>query len=44
MDVLSLGVVIPITAKLIKQLSGDNSIDAASYVGWFGTFCGMRPL
>lgn len=37
MDVLSLGVVIPITAKLIKELSGNSAIDAASYVGWFGT-------
>jgi len=36
MDVLSLGVVIPITAKLIKELAGNNSVDAASYVGWFG--------
>ncbi|MEI6525131.1 MAG: MFS transporter, partial [Planctomycetota bacterium] len=37
MDVLSLGLVIPITAKLVKELAGDNAIDAASYVGWFGT-------
>ena len=37
MDVLSLGLVIPITAKLVKELAGNNPIDAASYVGWFGT-------
>jgi len=37
MDVLSLGLVIPITAKLVKELAGDNAIDAASYVGSFGT-------
>jgi len=44
MDVLSLGVVIPITAKLIKQLSGDNPIDAASYVGWFGTIWALMQF
>lgn len=37
LDVLSLGLVIPITAKLIKELAGNDAIDAASYVGWFGT-------
>lgn len=36
LDVLSLGLVIPITAKLIKQLAGGDASDAASYVGWFG--------
>jgi len=37
LDVLSLGVVIPIIAKLIKQLLSDSTADAAAYVGWFGT-------
>ena len=37
LDVLSLGVVIPIIAKLIKQLLNDSTADAAAYVGWFGT-------
>lgn len=37
MDVLSLGLVIPITAKLIKELAGNDSASAANYVGWFGT-------
>lgn len=36
LDVLSLGLVIPITAKLIKELAGDDSSNAANYVGWFG--------
>jgi DHA1 family tetracycline resistance protein-like MFS transporter len=37
LDVLSLGVVIPVLAKLIKELLHDNAADAAAYVGWFGT-------
>ncbi|MFO0011653.1 MAG: TCR/Tet family MFS transporter [Planctomycetota bacterium] len=37
LDVLSLGVVIPVLAKLIKELLNDNTADAAAYVGWFGT-------
>ena len=44
MDVLSLGVVIPITAKLVKQLAGNDSIDAASYVGWFGTIWALMQF
>jgi MFS transporter, DHA1 family, tetracycline resistance protein len=37
LDVLSLGVVIPVLPKLVKLLLDDNTTDAASYVGWFGT-------
>jgi DHA1 family tetracycline resistance protein-like MFS transporter len=37
LDVLSLGVVIPVLAKLVKELLNDNTADAAAYVGWFGT-------
>lgn len=37
LDVLSLGVVIPVLAKLIKELLNDNTADAAAYVGLFGT-------
>jgi len=37
LDVLSLGVVIPVLAKLIKELLNDSTADAAAYVGWFGT-------
>ncbi|MFN9437139.1 MAG: TCR/Tet family MFS transporter [Planctomycetota bacterium] len=37
LDVLSLGVVIPVLAKLVKELLNDSTADAAAYVGWFGT-------
>jgi DHA1 family tetracycline resistance protein-like MFS transporter len=37
LDVLSLGVVIPVLAKLVKELLNDNTADAAAYVGWFAT-------
>jgi DHA1 family tetracycline resistance protein-like MFS transporter len=37
LDVLSLGVVIPVLAKLIKELVNDSTADAAEYVGLFGT-------
>ena len=43
LDVLSLGVVIPVLAKLIKELSNDNTAEAAGYVGLFGTiWAGMQ--
>lgn len=44
MDVLSLGVVIPITAKLVKELAGNDSVQAASYVGWFGTIWALMQF
>ena len=37
MDVLSLGLIIPITAKLVKELAGNSDIEAAKYVGLFAT-------
>jgi DHA1 family tetracycline resistance protein-like MFS transporter len=37
LDVLSLGVAIPVLAKLIKELLNDDTADAAYYVGVFGT-------
>ena len=43
LDVLSLGVVIPVLAKLVKQLTNDSTADAAAYVGLFGTiWAGMQ--
>lgn len=44
MDVLSLGVEIPITAKLVKELAGNDAINAASYVGWFGTMWALMQF
>ena len=37
LDVLSLGVVIPVLPKLIAELLDDNTAEAAGYVGVFGT-------
>lgn len=37
LDVLSLGVVIPVLAKLVKQLLNNDAADASWYIGWFGT-------
>jgi DHA1 family tetracycline resistance protein-like MFS transporter len=37
LDVLSLGLIIPVGAKLIKSLAGGDEVVAAWYVGLFGT-------
>ncbi|MEQ1824843.1 MAG: TCR/Tet family MFS transporter [Pirellula sp.] len=37
LDVLSLGLIIPVGAKLIKQLVGGDNVLASWYVGLFGT-------
>ncbi|MEO5596507.1 MAG: tetracycline resistance MFS efflux pump, partial [Lysobacteraceae bacterium] len=36
-DILSFGVIIPVLPHLIKSMAGGSFVQAAHWVGWFGT-------
>src|SRR5262249_39509933 len=45
LDMLALGVSIPVMPKLVKQFEGGDIADAASIIGWFGlAFAAMQFL
>ena len=37
LDMLALGMVIPVLPELIKGFTGGDTVEAAHYYGWFGT-------
>jgi DHA1 family tetracycline resistance protein-like MFS transporter len=44
MDVLALGLVIPILPNLVKQFTHGDTAEAARYVGWFGFIFGVMQF
>jgi MFS transporter, DHA1 family, tetracycline resistance protein len=44
LDVLSLGLIIPVLQKLIKELVGGNERDASFYIGLFGTLWALMQF
>jgi len=44
MDILALGIIIPILPNLVKQFTHGDTAEAAHYVGWFGFIFGMMQF
>src|SRR5437899_1995328 len=44
LDILGVGLIIPILPKLIKQLSGDNLSAASSTFGWLATLYSLMQF
>lgn len=44
MDVLALGIIIPILPNLVKQFTHGDTANAAGYVGWFGFIFGAMQF
>jgi DHA1 family tetracycline resistance protein-like MFS transporter len=44
MDILALGIIIPILPNLVKQFTHGDTAEAARYVGWFGFIFGAMQF
>jgi DHA1 family tetracycline resistance protein-like MFS transporter len=44
MDILALGIVIPVLPNLVKHFSHGDTAEAARYVGWFGLIFGVMQF
>jgi DHA1 family tetracycline resistance protein-like MFS transporter len=44
MDVLAIGIIIPVLPNLVKQFTHGDTAEAAGYVGWFGLIFGLMQF